>query len=110
VDQRRILRDKTAKTWDVASKKACSRRRFEDYPVTLWQDRFKSILYGSHVLRFHIAKDCGEQMNTFFKTDLPVDMYVLIAGAILADVAKLLEYEMNDGKSVRKIENSCVTL
>ena len=49
----------------------------------------------------HIAKDCGDQMNKFFKTDLPVDMDVLIAGAILADVGKLLEYEMKDGKSVQ---------
>jgi putative nucleotidyltransferase with HDIG domain len=40
-------------------------------------------------------------MNEFFKNDLPVDMNVLIAGAILADVGKLLEYELKDGKSVQ---------
>ncbi|MFW5878120.1 MAG: HDIG domain-containing metalloprotein, partial [bacterium] len=36
-----------------------------------------------------------------FGKDLPVDMDVLIAGAILADVGKLLEYELKDGKAVQ---------
>ena len=49
----------------------------------------------------HIAKLAGEKMNEFFKKDLPVNIDVLIAGAILADVGKLLEYEIKDGKSVQ---------
>jgi putative nucleotidyltransferase with HDIG domain len=41
-------------------------------------------------------------MNEFFKDDLPVDMDILISGAILADVGKLLEYELDKkGKSVQ---------
>ena len=32
---------------------------------------------------------------------MPVNLDVLIAGAILADVGKLLEYELKDGKSVQ---------
>jgi putative nucleotidyltransferase with HDIG domain len=40
-------------------------------------------------------------MNEFFKKDMPVNLDVVIAGAILADVGKLLEYEMKDGKSVQ---------
>ena len=48
----------------------------------------------------HIAKESGLKMNDFFKEELPVDMDVLIAGAILADVGKLLEYELDEhGKS-----------
>ena len=34
-------------------------------------------------------------MNEFFGDDLPVNMDVLISGAILADVGKLLEYELD---------------
>ena len=50
----------------------------------------------------HIAQDSGNQINKFYKEDLPVDMDTLISGAILADVGKLLEYVMNDeGKAVQ---------
>ena len=40
-------------------------------------------------------------MNEFFGDDLPVDLDVTIAGAILADVGKLLEYDIKDGKSCK---------
>lgn len=41
----------------------------------------------------HVARDSGTKMREFFGDALKVDMDVLIAGAILADVGKLLEYE-----------------
>ncbi len=41
-------------------------------------------------------------MNEFFGTELPVNMDVLISGAILADVGKLLEYELDEnGKAIQ---------
>src|SRR4030042_2177427 len=43
----------------------------------------------------HIARESGEKINRFFGDDLPVNMDVLIAGALLADVGKLLEYELD---------------
>jgi putative nucleotidyltransferase with HDIG domain len=50
----------------------------------------------------HIARASGEKMNEFFAYDLPVNMDVLISGAILADVGKLLEYELdNEGNAVQ---------
>jgi putative nucleotidyltransferase with HDIG domain len=49
----------------------------------------------------HIARDCGRQILEHFKGQLPVDMDVLIAGAILADVGKLLEYDKKEGKVVQ---------
>ncbi len=50
----------------------------------------------------HIARESGLKFNAFFKNELPVNMDVLIAGAILADVGKLLEYELDEnGKSVQ---------
>jgi putative nucleotidyltransferase with HDIG domain len=49
----------------------------------------------------HIAKEAGDKANEFFKDDLPVNMDVLIAGAILADVGKLLEYDKKDGKIIQ---------
>jgi putative nucleotidyltransferase with HDIG domain len=44
----------------------------------------------------HIAKDAGEKINSMYHGELKVNMDVLIAGAILADVGKLLEYELDE--------------
>jgi putative nucleotidyltransferase with HDIG domain len=44
----------------------------------------------------HIARESGNKINQFFGDELPVNMDVLIAGAILADVGKLLEYELDE--------------
>lgn len=50
----------------------------------------------------HVARDAGMKMNEFFRNDLPVNMDVLISGAILADVGKMLEYELDaNGKAVQ---------
>jgi putative nucleotidyltransferase with HDIG domain len=48
----------------------------------------------------HIARASAEAMQQFMGRALPIDMDTVIAGAILADVGKLLEYELGpDGKS-----------
>jgi len=48
----------------------------------------------------HIARQSAEAMQQFMGRALPIDMDTVIAGAILADVGKLLEYELGpDGKS-----------
>ncbi len=50
----------------------------------------------------HIARESGQKINAFFGNELPVDMDVLISGAILADVGKLLEYVLDEhGKAVQ---------
>ena len=48
----------------------------------------------------HIARDSARDMHAFMGRALPIDSDTVIAGAILADVGKLLEYEIGpDGKS-----------
>jgi putative nucleotidyltransferase with HDIG domain len=47
----------------------------------------------------HIARKAAESMKEFMGKALPIDVDTVIAGAILADVGKLLEYEKVDGKS-----------
>jgi putative nucleotidyltransferase with HDIG domain len=49
----------------------------------------------------HIARRAAEAMREFLGDALPVDMDTVIAGAILADVGKLLEYEKVGGKAVQ---------
>jgi putative nucleotidyltransferase with HDIG domain len=41
----------------------------------------------------HVARDAASKVEEFFGEALPVDMDTVVAGAILADVGKLLEYE-----------------
>ncbi len=50
----------------------------------------------------HIACKAAESMKEFMGTALPVDMDTVIAGAILADVGKLLEYEKCEGGKTRQ--------
>jgi hypothetical protein len=50
----------------------------------------------------HIARSSGAKIREFFGDALPVDDDVLIAGAILADVGKLLEYEAAPGGGARQ--------
>jgi putative nucleotidyltransferase with HDIG domain len=48
----------------------------------------------------HIARRSAEAMQLFMGQALPIDLDTVIAGAILADVGKLLEYEIGpDGKT-----------
>ena len=47
----------------------------------------------------HIARKSAEAMTEFMGRALPIDMDTVIAGAILADVGKLLEYEIVNGKT-----------
>jgi putative nucleotidyltransferase with HDIG domain len=47
----------------------------------------------------HIARKAAESMKEFMGRALPIDLDTVIAGAILADVGKLLEYEKVDGES-----------
>jgi len=50
----------------------------------------------------HIARDAGLKVREFFGEALPVDMDVLVAGAILADVGKLLEYESDGAGGIQQ--------
>ena len=47
----------------------------------------------------HIAKQSALAMQEFLGRALPIDLDTVIAGAILADVGKLLEYEKVDGEA-----------
>lgn len=96
------LRKKTAKTWALALERSVlTARDLNTIPFTLLVPGIKVTFLAHKRAVVHIARDAGEKMNQFFKDDLPVNMDVLIAGAILADVGKLLEYEMKDGKAVQ---------
>ncbi len=100
----RSLRDKTAKTWELALERSVlNPDDLDKIPFTLLCGPDLKVSFMAHKrCVVHIARASGEKMNEFFTTDLPVNMDVLISGAILADVGKLLEYELDkDGRAMQ---------
>jgi len=96
------LREKTAKTWENAlDRSALSAEDLQCIPFTLLIENLDVSFMDHKRCVVHIARDSGLNIKEFFGKNLPVNMDYLIAGAILADVGKLLEYEMIDGKLVQ---------
>lgn len=98
------LREKTAGTWELAMEKSVlSPEDLKTIPFTLLTGPNLNVSFMEHKRAVvHIARECGLKFNEFFKDELPVNMDVLIAGAILADVGKVLEYELDEkGKCIQ---------
>src|SRR5450759_3747675 len=98
------LREKTAKTWEIALERSVlTAEDLEKIPFTLLCGPDLKVSFMAHKrCVVHIARASGEKINEFFTTDLPVNMYILISGAILADVGKLIEYERyKEGKAIQ---------
>ena len=98
------LQEKTGKTWDLAlSKSVLTPENLDEIPFTLLCGPDLKVSFMEHKrCVVHIAKESGEKINSFLGDELPVDMDILIAGAILADVGKLLEYVLDEnGKAIQ---------
>jgi hypothetical protein len=96
------LREQTAKTWEIALERSVlTADDLNQIPFTLIVPDLKVTFMSHKRAVVHIAREAGLKCNEFFGDDLPVNMDILIAGAILADVGKLLEYELKDGKAVQ---------
>ncbi|MBE9480539.1 MAG: HDIG domain-containing protein [Bacteroidetes bacterium] len=98
------LREKTAKTWELAFERSVlTPEDLNTIPFTLLCGPDLKVTFMDHKRSVvHIARDAGQKINEFYKGELTVDMDVLIAGAILADVGKLLEYVLDDnGKAIQ---------
>ncbi len=96
------LREKTAMTWERALEKSVlTTEDLGKIPFTLLCGPDLKVSFMDHKrCVVHIAKESGEKMNEFFGRNLPVNMDVLISGAILADVGKMLEYELDNNGNV----------
>ncbi len=98
------LREKTAKVWEFALERSVlTGEDLKRIPFTLLCGPDLKVTFMDHKRSVvHIAKDAGNTINSMYKGELTVNMDVLISGAILADVGKLLEYVLNaDGKAVQ---------
>jgi putative nucleotidyltransferase with HDIG domain len=92
------LRDRTASVWELGLEKSVLKAEdLERIPFTLLCGPDMKVSFMAHKrCVVQISRAAGEKMNAFFGNNLPVNMDVLISGAILADVGKLLEYELDE--------------
>ena len=98
------LRDKTAKTWQLALERSVlTPEDLNRIPFTLLCGPDLKVTFMDHKRSVvHIARDAGNKINEMYHGELPVNIDVLIAGAILADVGKLLEYVLDqDGNAIQ---------
>ena len=102
--QDKQLRGATAKTWELALEKSVlSAEDLKRIPFTLLCGPDLKVTFMDHKRSVvHIARDAGEKINSMYHGELIVDMDVLIAGAILCDVGKLVEYVLDEsGKAIQ---------
>lgn len=92
------LRSATTRVWEIALEKSVlTPADLHRIPFTLLCGPDLKVTFMAHKRAVvHIARESGIKITDFFGDALPVDMDVLIAGAILADVGKLLEYELDE--------------
>ena len=95
------LRKQTADTWALALKQSkLSADDLNKIPFTLLVKDCPVTFMEHKRAVVHISRDSANDMIKFFGDNLPIDMDVVIAGAILADVGKLLEYDKKDGRAI----------
>ncbi len=94
------LREKVTDTWVRALELSpLTPADLQTIPFTLLVPGCKVTFMQHKRCVVNIARRAAEAMSEFLGEALPVDMDTVIAGAILADVGKLLEYEKVDGQA-----------
>lgn len=93
------LRNKVTDCWVYALENSVLK------PEDLEKIPFSLLLKDCHITFMNhkrtavqLAVEMANIMRNNFGNEIKIDMDILIAGAILIDVGKLLEYEMKDGK------------
>jgi putative nucleotidyltransferase with HDIG domain len=94
------LRDQVLATWVLAFELSpLEPGDLEKIPFTLLVPDCPATFMEHKRCVVHIARKSAESMREFLGRALSIDMDTVIAGAILADVGKLLEYEKVEGKT-----------
>ena len=94
------LRAKVRRTWERAFELSpLSAEDLDKIPFTLLVANCPTTFMEHKRCVVHIARRSAEAMGEFMGRALKIDMDTVIAGAILADVGKLLEYEVKEGRA-----------
>ncbi|MBI5507268.1 MAG: HDIG domain-containing protein [Deltaproteobacteria bacterium] len=96
------LKEATISTWVKAFELSpLSAADLDEIPFTLLVPNCKATFMQHKRCVVHLAKHAAQDMQQHLGHALPIDMDTVIAGAILADVGKLLEYDKQGGKAVQ---------
>lgn len=91
------LKEKTYKCWEYAiDNSVLSLEDLEKIPFSLLIDDCNITFMNHKRTAVHLSVEIAKIMQKNFNLDINMDY--LIAGSILIDVGKLVEYEMKDGK------------
>ena len=92
------LRERVTQTWVLALERSpLEPDDLNEIPFTLLVPNCPVTFMAHKRCTVHIARTGAEAMDAFMGDALDIDMDTVIAGAILADVGKLLEYERIEG-------------
>jgi hypothetical protein len=95
------LKEKVYQTWEYALEQSVlSPEDLEEIPFTLLIKDCDVTFMEHKRAVVHVAVDSARAMQRFFGDKLPINMDYLIAGAILIDVGKLIEYVMEGENAV----------
>ncbi|MFQ5511950.1 MAG: HD domain-containing protein [Candidatus Krumholzibacteriia bacterium] len=93
------LREDVTRTWVTAMERSpLAPGDLNTIPFTLLVPDCPATFMEHKRCVVHIARRSAEAMREFLGKALPIDIDTVIAGAILADVGKVLEYEKAGGK------------
>lgn len=93
-----VLRESVTLTWEKALELSpLTADDLEAIPFTLLVPNCPATFMEHKRCVVHIARRAAESMKDFLGRSLEIDLDTVIAGAILADVGKLLEYERSNG-------------
>lgn len=97
------LRARTGRCWELAFVHSpLTPADLERIPFTLKVPDCPVSFLAHKRLVVHVARDSALKIAEFFGDALPLDLDTVIAGAILADVGKLLEYEADGAGGSRQ--------
>jgi putative nucleotidyltransferase with HDIG domain len=103
------LREKVTRTWERAFELSPLRPDdLKQIPFTLLVPNCPTTFMEHKRCVVHISRHSAEAMREFMGNSLKIDLDTVIAGAILADVGKLLEYEIKAGKAVQSLRGEMV--
>ncbi len=95
------LKEKVYQTWEYALEQSVlAPEDLLKIPFTLLIEDCKVTFMEHKRAVVHIAVGSAKAMQQFFGDNLPINMDYLIAGAILIDVGKLIEYVLKDEQAV----------
>jgi len=93
------LKEKTAKAWEYAiDVSVLSAKDLEEIPFSLLIKDCNVTFMNHKRTCVQLAVDIAKRMKDNFGDEIKIDMDILISGAILIDIGKLIEYQITDGK------------